>query len=699
MEKDLEKLFSCHSESTKPILKENTDSFTHIQKIEGSPVELMCSVEASPDTIITWYRNDEEQLSKGIVADSKSKIYKIESVHKDDEGVYSCETRNCKGKLKIIFNLRVQEAMIFDQKHLNIVRTNIGEIASLQCRVKSLIKPTIKWLRKIQISSDNFDRERNDISYIGSTNDFQLHEWEILTYGNGKINDRYTITSSSGSSSTERSRHLKQLSAYDENYDEYFYDDGSSLNRITNSYHHYSSAIKLHNVQESDEGIYACLAEISNSDYKYQLAYLDVDQKSKEQFQSEPKIVHRIQRGKKKIPKINVVHFRDMDEVVKLTETTQKPLISSLRRNPSLNYFWFVIPILIAIFAALAMLLYRYHRHQRNNRKRQNSTKRTCCCSKGSISLLCNIHSNRLDKQHHQQQQQQQQILEQSILNCNNSTGSSSLDSTENASNLFTAKKFYQIYNSQNNKNNDHNGNNKEMTFSHTLMTIPQASSYVGSGIGTIEQRSKRLMKNQMKTNYVAEPGTYFPVTTFNEVAKNRNNLSCDSISQKCFVRNFNFPNYHQNNPQCHPNPNMNNNNNNSDENPYTDNSNQTNTYTECCPSMLNHTMSMHTSITSPYLHNNKFNYNNNNNNNNINNNNNNTDNGGEQYYQEPDTMESLNRESVYDAEQPLIQNRMKEQQEFCGSSQGNQRKQISSMNVNEFTPFCLSQAEPLAII
>lgn len=160
-------------------------------KLEGSSVLLKCKASAKPAPNITWFKNGKELKSQPRIKMDGYKLL-IESLRETDSGIYTCIVFNFYGTIHKNFTLDVivNKEPVITESHLVNTTTQYNETATFQCKVKSKIRPVIKWLKQVK-DTDNLNGQQtfrvNNESYIvlkstehvKQENDFYLNKLTI----------------------------------------------------------------------------------------------------------------------------------------------------------------------------------------------------------------------------------------------------------------------------------------------------------------------------------------------------------------------------------------------------------------------------------------------------------------------------------------------------------------------------------------
>jgi hypothetical protein len=120
----------------------------------GDTFKVSCEALGSPQPEIFWFK-DGQHIDESVHYQRGKSTVEFSVLGTADSGVYSCRARNLIGEKVMNFTLEVRaaagttHAIVTEAGPANTtVRT--GETATLQCRVKSLAPPHIKWLKRLE---------------------------------------------------------------------------------------------------------------------------------------------------------------------------------------------------------------------------------------------------------------------------------------------------------------------------------------------------------------------------------------------------------------------------------------------------------------------------------------------------------------------------------------------------------------------
>ena len=149
-----------------PVFTQETKSSQRkYSKSFGDTFKVTCEALGSPEPDIFWFK-DGQHIDESVYSQRDRSIVEFQIMGTADSGEYSCRARNMFGEQIKTYQLEVKQA----SGSMNAIVTEAGpanstvlegETATLQCRVKSLNPPHLKWLKRL---------ESNEILEIYETN-------------------------------------------------------------------------------------------------------------------------------------------------------------------------------------------------------------------------------------------------------------------------------------------------------------------------------------------------------------------------------------------------------------------------------------------------------------------------------------------------------------------------------------------------
>uniref|UniRef100_A0A915KT28 Ig-like domain-containing protein n=1 Tax=Romanomermis culicivorax TaxID=13658 RepID=A0A915KT28_ROMCU len=131
-----------------------------ILKTRGSIVRLKCLATGYPFPDIIWSKNDELMDTDRM---SNKWILTLPHLKASDVGKYTCRVLNMFGSLNATFTVGMLDDKPEFEKTLLNTSISEGQTATFQCKVRSTIAPTIKWIKKIE--AEHFVDDNKTFAY------------------------------------------------------------------------------------------------------------------------------------------------------------------------------------------------------------------------------------------------------------------------------------------------------------------------------------------------------------------------------------------------------------------------------------------------------------------------------------------------------------------------------------------------------
>lgn len=129
-------------------------SLRHHVKSVGETFKVSCEALGSPQPEIFWFK-DNQHIDESVHYQRGRSTVEFSVMGTADAGVYTCRARNLIGERTLNYTLEVNtpagtaHAIVTEAGPTNTTVAT-GETATLQCRVKSIAPPHIKWLKKLE---------------------------------------------------------------------------------------------------------------------------------------------------------------------------------------------------------------------------------------------------------------------------------------------------------------------------------------------------------------------------------------------------------------------------------------------------------------------------------------------------------------------------------------------------------------------
>lgn len=145
----------------------------------GSSVRLKCAASGNPRPEIVWLK-DERPLSEQEVGEGRQKKWtlSLRNLSPEQSGRYTCCISNRAGQINATYKLEVIQRTntkpVLTGTHPVNTTVDFGGTTSLQCKVRSDVKPVIQWLKRVESSEE---------SRYNSTIEVGEHRFVVLPTG------------------------------------------------------------------------------------------------------------------------------------------------------------------------------------------------------------------------------------------------------------------------------------------------------------------------------------------------------------------------------------------------------------------------------------------------------------------------------------------------------------------------------------
>uniref|UniRef100_A0A8C6WKR7 Fibroblast growth factor receptor-like 1 n=1 Tax=Neogobius melanostomus TaxID=47308 RepID=A0A8C6WKR7_9GOBI len=145
----------------------------------GSSVRLKCAASGNPRPEIVWLKDD-RPLSEHEVGEGRQKKWtlSLRNLSSEQSGRYTCRVSNRAGQINATYKLeviqRTNSKPVLTGTHPVNTTVDYGGTTSLQCKVRSDVKPVIQWLKRVDSSEE---------SRYNSTIEVGEHRFVVLPTG------------------------------------------------------------------------------------------------------------------------------------------------------------------------------------------------------------------------------------------------------------------------------------------------------------------------------------------------------------------------------------------------------------------------------------------------------------------------------------------------------------------------------------
>ena len=167
----------------------------------GDTFKATCEALGSPQPDIFWFK-DGQHIDESVHYQRGRSIVEFQVMGTADAGVYSCRARNMFGEQTKNYTLEVKQpsgsrhAIVTEAGPANSTVLE-GETATLQCKVKSLNSPHLKWLKKLELH----ERTQENTLRVGQDRYRVLNQNQDVPTGNDEYLNQLVLTDTKPSDS------------------------------------------------------------------------------------------------------------------------------------------------------------------------------------------------------------------------------------------------------------------------------------------------------------------------------------------------------------------------------------------------------------------------------------------------------------------------------------------------------------------
>ncbi|KAK2115178.1 Fibroblast growth factor receptor-like 1 [Saguinus oedipus] len=134
----------------------------------GSSVRLKCVASGHPRPDITWMKDD-QALTRPEAGEPRKKKWtlSLKNLRPEDSGKYTCRVSNRVGAINATYKVdviqRTRSKPVLAGTHPVNTTVDFGGTTSLQCRVRSDVKPVIQWLKRVEYGAEGRHNSTIDV--------------------------------------------------------------------------------------------------------------------------------------------------------------------------------------------------------------------------------------------------------------------------------------------------------------------------------------------------------------------------------------------------------------------------------------------------------------------------------------------------------------------------------------------------------
>uniref|UniRef100_UPI00358F4C28 fibroblast growth factor receptor-like 1 isoform X1 n=1 Tax=Myxine glutinosa TaxID=7769 RepID=UPI00358F4C28 len=170
----------------------------------GSSVRLKCAASGRPRPDITWFKDDKLlpppslPPPPGRTTSKKPWTLGLRNLQPEDSGSYMCRVSNRLGEISATYHLDVIELMrskpVLTGTHPINTTVEYGGSTSLQCKVRSDVKPVIQWLKR---NNPGFELKENSTIEVDGEYFTVLRTGDVWSRPDGSYLNKLVITRAS----------------------------------------------------------------------------------------------------------------------------------------------------------------------------------------------------------------------------------------------------------------------------------------------------------------------------------------------------------------------------------------------------------------------------------------------------------------------------------------------------------------------
>ncbi|CAN0007549.1 unnamed protein product [Lampetra fluviatilis] len=134
----------------------------------GSSVRLKCSASGEPRPDIVWLKDDRPIARPTPAAASRQQwTLTLKSLRAEDSGRYTCRVFNTAGEINATYRVdvvqRLRSKPVLTGTHPVNTTVEMGGTTSLQCKVRSDVRPVVQWLKRVEPGSERHHNATLDV--------------------------------------------------------------------------------------------------------------------------------------------------------------------------------------------------------------------------------------------------------------------------------------------------------------------------------------------------------------------------------------------------------------------------------------------------------------------------------------------------------------------------------------------------------